>query len=125
MPAAHALQHAREAAADAADAARAEDIHVILRALIHGAPGRPALAHHHHHDGAPGDPSTPSTPDPAHGRGSLDHFAVALLIADPPRVPAPTSRLSSVGVAPRIDAPALAPTRSARTTRGPPAPVAG
>jgi hypothetical protein len=105
----------REAAADDAAAARAEDVHALLRALIHGGAPPPVHGHHHTHDGAPG------APDSDHGRGSSQHFAVALLGVDPPRVPSPASRLVARVAPPPIDAPASEPPRSARTTRGPPA----
>jgi hypothetical protein len=114
LPAAHAVQHAREAAADDAAAARAEDVHQLLRALIHGGATTPVHGHHHTHDGAP------ETPDSSHGRGSVQHFAVALLGVDPPRVPPPAARLVARDALPPADAPAPETPRSARTTRGPP-----
>jgi hypothetical protein len=118
LPAAHAVQHVREAAADDAAEARAEDVHALLRALIHGGATAPVHGHHHTHDGAPG------TPDSSHGRGSAQHFDVALLGVAPPRVPPPAARLVALDVLLPSDAPASEPARSARTTRGPPAPAA-
>ena len=118
LPAAHAIEHVREAAADDAAAARAEDVHQLLRALIHGGATTPVHGHHHTHDGAPG------TPDSSHGRGSLQHFSVALLGVDPPRVPPPAAPLVARDARPPIEAPAPTATHSARTTRGPPAAAA-
>jgi hypothetical protein len=118
LPAAHAVEHVREAAADDAAAARAEDVHQLLRALIHGGAATPVHGHHHTHDGAPG------TPDSSHGRGSAQHFAVALLGVEPPRVSPPAARLVALDVFQPIDAPAPKAPRSTRTTRGPPAPAA-
>ncbi|HEX4406753.1 MAG TPA: hypothetical protein VH560_18065 [Polyangia bacterium] len=118
LPAAHAVQHVREAAADNAAEARAEDVHALLRALIHGGARTPIHGHHHTHDGTPG------APDSGHGRGSAQHFEVALLGVEAPRVPPPSRRFVTRDAPPPIDVPAAEPTRSARTTRGPPAPAA-
>ncbi len=119
LPAAHAVQHVREAAADDAAEARAADVHALLRALIHGGgAATPIHGHHHSHGGAPG------SPDSDHGRGSAQHFDVALLGVDPPRVPPPAARLVARGALPPIDASAPKAPRSARTTRGPPASAA-
>jgi hypothetical protein len=115
LPAAHAIEHVREAAADDAAAARADDVHQLLRALIRGGAPTPVHGHHHTHDGTPG------TPDSNHGRGSVQHLDVALLGVDPPRVPPPAARLVALDALPPIDAPAPQAPRSARTTRGPPA----
>ena len=108
----------REAAADDDAEARAQDIHALLRALIHGGATTPVHGHHHTHDGAPG------TPDSSHGRGSAQHFDVALLGVDAPRVPPPAARLVARDALAPTDAPALEAPRSARTTRGPPATAA-
>ncbi|HTA19813.1 MAG TPA: hypothetical protein VK989_11000 [Polyangia bacterium] len=115
LPAAHAVQHLREAAADDAAEARAQDVHALLRAIIHGGATAPIHGHHHSHGGAP---------DSGHGRGSAQHFDVALLGADAPRVPPPAARLVARDALPPIDALAPEPARSARTTRGPPASAA-
>jgi hypothetical protein len=112
LPAAHALEHAREASADA----RADDVHLLLRQIIHGR--EPVTAHHHHHGDAPTDPSAP---DPAHGRGSLQHFAVALLATEPPRVPPRADRVAELERSLPATAPPAQDVRSPRSTRGPPA----
>ena len=112
LPAAHAIEHVREAADDA----NADDVHVILRQVIHGRP--PVRAHHHRHDEAPTDPSRR---DPSHGRGSLKHFAVALLAKAPPRLAPPVTTAADVEPCPPGATPALRDVRSPRCTRGPPA----
>src|SRR5262249_33680362 len=95
LPALHALEHAREAAAD--EAAHTDDVHLLLREVLarhrgarpHAAPGH----HHDHHDGQPG---VPGTPDPAHGRGSAQHFSIAVLAASPPRLPPRATKLETL-----------------------------
>jgi hypothetical protein len=112
LPAAHAIQHVREATDDA----NADDVHVILRQVIRGRP--PVQAHHHRHDEAP---TEPSRRDPSHGRGSLQHFAVALLAKAPPRLAPPATTVANVEPSPAGAASAARDVRSPRCTRGPPA----
>jgi hypothetical protein len=122
LPALHALEHAREAEADAAaETAHADDVHQLLRetlALARGEPpSRRGAGHHHRHDGG-----TPGTPDPAHGHGSAQHFSLAVLDAAPPALPPRASTFEILRPTPPAGLPAARDVRSSRTSRGPPAP---
>ena len=111
LPAAHALEHARE---DAELAGARDDVHLLLRRAIHG--GGPVRAPHHHHDA----PTGPTKPDAGHGRGSLQHFSLAVLATEPPRVPPRRTRVAALDAALLWAAPAARDVRSPRSTRGPP-----
>jgi hypothetical protein len=131
LPALHTFQHAAEEAADAAEEARAVDVHVLLREIIaasrhtHTHTHATAPAHHHHHrddhDGAPG---TPGGPDPRHGHDSQQHFSVALLANDPPVLPPVITALDILSLPALPGRPATCVTCSPRSSRGPPVPAA-
>lgn len=124
LPALHVLQHEREARklaiaqriaglqgapAPGGSAATLHAEHTLLHEHTHAAP--------HEHQPAPGS----SKPDRSqHGKGTIEHFSIALLESFTPRLPGPSGSLEYLPILlPQSLCPALTPPRL-NTIRGPP-----